>query len=213
MVYLTYYTLGIIPMKKIALSLILALGLAQANCSFSQPSEVDVTWKAFKTPLKKGVGGHFKQVNFASSVKSSKSLDTLLAGSTVNIEVASVDSKNPGRDVKLLNSFFKQMVGPDIKAKIVSLKRDKDARKTGIVTISVTMNGVTKDVPMYYSFSNGELTANGVIDLIDFKATKALQSINKACYALHQGKTWSDVTIGFKMKIAASCPQPIKGHQ
>lgn len=200
-------------MKKIALSLILAFTLAQANCTFSQPSEVDVTWKAFKTPLKKGVGGHFKQVNFNSSVKSAKTLDTLLSGSTVNIEVSSVDSKNPGRDVKLLENFFKQMAGPNIKAKILSLKRNKDARKSGIVTISLTLNGVTKEVPMHYSFSEGTLTANGVIDLVDFKATKALQSINKACYALHQGKTWSDVNIGFSMKIAASCPQPLKGHQ
>ena len=200
-------------MKKITLSLILAFGLAQANCSFSQPSEVDVTWKAFKTPLKKGVGGHFKKVNFGSSVKSAKSLDTLLAGSTVNIEVTSVDSKNPGRDIKLLNSFFKKMAGPDIKAQIISLKRDKDARKSGIVTISVTMNGVTREVPMRYAFSDGTLSANGVIDLTDFKATPALQNINKACYALHQGKTWSDVNIGFTMKIAATCPQPVKGHK
>ena len=199
-------------MKKIALSLLLTFSLAQANCTFSQPNAVDVTWKAFKTPLKKGVGGHFKQVNFNSSVKSAKSLDTLLAGSTVKIEVASVDSKNAGRDVKLLEQFFKKMSGPDIKAKILSLKRDKDARKTGIVTIAVTMNGVSREVPMRYSFSEGVLNANGVIDLVDFKATPALQSINKACFDLHQGKTWSDVNIGFSMKIPATCPQPAKGH-
>jgi len=200
-------------MKKIALSLILAFGLAQANCSFSQPSEVDVTWKAFKTPLKKGVGGHFTKLNYSSSVKSAHSLNELLAGANVTIDVASVDSKNAGRDVKLLNDFFKKMVGPDIKAKIVSLKRDENARKTGLVIISVSMNGVTREVPMHYAFNGGVLSANGVIDLIDFKATTALQSINKACYALHQGKTWSDVNIGFTMKIAASCPQPIKGHK
>jgi len=200
-------------MQKIALSLILAFGLAQANCSFSQPTEVDVTWKAFKTPLKKGVGGHFKTVNFTSDVKSAKALNTLLAGSMVNIDVASVDSKNPGRDVKLLNAFFKKMAGPNIKAKVISLKRDKDARKSGIVVTSVTMNGVTKTVPMRYTFNNGVLSANGVVDLIDFNATPALQSINKACFDLHQGKTWSDVNIGFTMKIAASCPQPVQGHK
>ncbi len=200
-------------MKKIALSLILLASFAQANCSFSKPTNVDVTWKAFKTPLKKGVGGHFTKLNYSSSVKSAHSLNELLAGATVNIDVTSVDSKNAGRDVKLLNEFFKKMAGPDIKAKIISLKRDKDARKTGLVTISVTMNGVTREVPMRYTFNSRVLSANGVIDLVDFDATSALQSINKACYALHQGKTWSDVNIGFSMKIGASCPQPIKGHQ
>ena len=200
-------------MKKIALSLLLTFGLAQASCNFAQPTNVDVTWEAFKTPLKLGVGGHFTKVNYKSSVKSATDLNTLVAGSTVNIEVASVDSNNKGRDVKLLNDFFKQMAGPDIKAKIVSLKKDKDARKTGVATVSVTMNGVTRSVPMKYSFSNGKLSANGVIDLFDFKASKALQAINKACFDLHQGKTWSDVNIGFTMVIKASCPQPVKGHK
>ena len=200
-------------MKKIALSLILLAGLVQANCNFAQPTNVDVTFKAFKTPLKLGVGGHFSAVNYQSSVKTATDLNTLLAGSTVAIEVASVDSKNKGRDVKLLNDFFKQMAGPNIKAKIVSLVKDKDARKTGMATVSVTMNGVTREVPMKYSFSSGKLSANGVIDILDFKADKALKAINTACYDLHQGKTWSDVNIGFSMDIAASCPQPVKGHK
>ncbi len=194
-------------MKKILLSLILGLSLAQANCTFSQPTNVDVNFKAFKTPLKIGVGGHFTKVNYKSSVKSAADLNTLLAGSSVNIEVASIDSNNKDRDIKLLNDFFKQMVGPDIKAEIVTLKKDKEEKKTGIATVSVTMNGVTRDVPMKYSFSNGKLSADGVIDLLDFKASKALQSINTACYDLHQGKTWSDVTVGFTMEIKASCPQ------
>ena len=200
-------------MKKIALSLILAFGLAQANCSFSQPTDVDVTWKAFKTPMKLGVGGHFTHVNFKSSTLKATDLNTLLAGSTVNIDVASVDSKNKGRDVKLLNEFFKKMSGEGISAKIVSLQKNKEARKTGIATVEVTMNGVTRKVPMKYAFENGALSANGVIDLLDFKADSALKSINTACFALHKGKTWSDVNIGFTMKIAASCPQPAKGHK
>jgi len=199
-------------MKKIALSLILALGIAHANCSFSQASNVDVTWKAYKTPMKLGVGGHFKAVDFKSSVAKANDLNTLLAGSSVHIDVASVDSKNKGRDIKLLNEFFKKMSGAGITAKIVSLKKDKDARKTGLVTVVVSMNGVQREVPMRYSFKDGTLSAEGVIDLFDFKAAPALASINKACFALHKGKTWSDVSIGFSMQIKASCAQPMKGH-
>ncbi len=201
-------------MKKIALSLILAFGLAGASCTFHQPTDVDVTWKAFKTPLKLGVGGHFTKVNYTSSVKSATDLNTLVAGSTVAIEVASVDSSNKERDEKLLKDFFKQMAGPNIKAKVISLVKNKDARKTGIATVSVTMNGVTREVPMKYSFSGGKLSADGVIDLLDFKALKALKAINNSCYDLHQGKTWSDVNIGFTMIIRATCNVPVvKGHK
>ena len=187
-------------MQKIALSLLLAAGLAQADCTFSQPSNLDVSWTAYKTPLKIGVGGHFNTADFKAASVKADTLSALLSGSTVNIAVASVDSKNKGRDEKLLNDFFKQMAGPDIKAKIVKLEE-----KSGIATVSVTMNGVTRDVPMKYSFSNGKLRADGVIDLIDFKAQNALKSINTACYDLHQGKTWSDVNIGFTMDVKATC--------
>lgn len=187
-------------MQKIALSLLLAAGLAQADCTFSQPSNLDVSWTAYKTPLKIGVGGHFNTLDLKAASVKADTLSALLTGSTVKIAVASVDSKNKGRDEKLLNDFFKQMAGPDIKAKIVKLEE-----KSGIVTIAVTMNGVTRDVPMQYSFSDGRVSADGVIDLIDFKAQNALTSINTACYDLHQGKTWSDINIGFTMDIKAAC--------
>jgi polyisoprenoid-binding protein YceI len=197
-------------MKKTTLSLLLAFGLAQADCTFSQPGNVDVIWKAYKTPLKLGVGGHFGKVDYKAAASEAADLSALLVGSTVNIDVASVDSKDKGRDEKLLNDFFKQMAGPAIAAKIVAVKRDEAAKKSGVLTAAVMMNSVTRDVPMRYSFSEGKLTANGVIDLADFKAENALKSINTACYDLHQGKTWSDVEVGFTMDIKASCGQPVK---
>jgi hypothetical protein len=66
------------------------------------------------------------------------------------------------------------------------------------------MNGITKSVPMKYSFANGIFSAKGTIDIFDFSASKALSSINKACFDLHKGKTWNDVSIAFSTKIEAS---------
>lgn len=192
-------------MQKIALSLLLAAGLAQADCTFSNPSNLDVSWKAYKTPMKLGVGGHFTSAALTAPVSKAADLNVLLSGTGADITVASVDSSNKGRDEKLLNSFFKQMAGPDIKAKIIKLDSG-DTTTSGTATVSITMNGVTRNVPMKYGFNDGKLRAEGVIDLIDFKAQNALTSINTACYDLHQGKTWSDVNIGFTMDIKTSCP-------
>jgi len=47
--------------------------------------------------------------------------------------------------------------------------------------------------------------AKGYIDLADFKALGALSSINKACYDLHQGKTWQDVAVAFKFDLKRTC--------
>jgi hypothetical protein len=96
------------------------------------------------------------------------------------------------------------MSSKNITAKIVDIKADKRVRgkpKTGVMSVAVTMNGITKNVPMNYTFNKGDLSATGNIDILDFSANKALSSINKACFDLHEGKTWSDVAIGFATNI------------
>ena len=74
-----------------------------------------------------------------------------------------------------------------------------------IVLVEVMMNGKGLNVPMAYSYEKGLFTAKGVIDLGDFKALDALTSINRACYDLHDGKTWQDVNIGFILKVEERC--------
>ena len=81
-----------------------------------------------------------------------------------------------------------------------------DLEKTAsIVKVEVVMNGVKKIVPMRYVYSNGKFEAKGYIDLFDFQASKALSSINKACFEKHQGKTWNDVEIGFSLHVKTTC--------
>ncbi len=64
---------------------------------------------------------------------------------------------------------------------------------------------------MTYIYTKGHFQATGTIDLFDFAASDALASINKSCYDLHSGKTWSDVTIGFSTTIEATlCNVEIK---
>jgi polyisoprenoid-binding protein YceI len=198
-------------MKKVVLSVLMILSLvssanaiSQGTCELSQTGTVKVSWKAYKTPSKIGVGGVFDNVKYTPVAKSGNSFGSILVGSKVVIDTTSVNSNNRGRDAKLVQFFFGMMSGKNIDAKIVDIKADKNMKhesRTGMVTVEVTMNGVTKTVPMKYSFSNGMFNANGVIDILDFSANKALSSINKACFELHKGKTWSDVSIGFSTKI------------
>ncbi|MCW8894967.1 YceI family protein [Sulfurimonas sp.] len=200
-------------MKKIILLslMIIAMGAsasasAKSSCELSQVGAVNVSWEAYKTASKAGVGGIFDSVKYTPIEKMGKNFSSILVGSTVSIDTTSVNTKNKGRDDTLVKFFFEQMSSKNIDAKIVDIKADKrikDAPRTGVVTIDVTMNSVTKSVPMKYSFSKGLFTAKGVIDILDFSASKALNSINKACYDLHAGKTWSDVAISFNTKIEA----------
>lgn len=200
-------------MKNIILSVLLALSIvssanaaSKSGCELSQVGPVTVKWEAYKTASKAAVGGIFDSVKYTPVAPMGKNFRSILVGSKVSIDTASVNSKNKGRDIKLVKFFFEQMSDKNIDAKIVDIKADprvKKAPRTGVVTVDVKMNGVNKTVPMKYSFSDDIFTATGVIDILDFSASKALSSINKACFDLHKGKTWSDVTIGFSTKIEA----------
>jgi polyisoprenoid-binding protein YceI len=199
-------------MKQILVSTVAAALFSSslfATCEYTQNNDMIVGFQAYKTPLKIGVGGEFDNIEYNNFKKSAPDLASLLNGSKVTIITASVDSANPARDKKLVDFFFSKMVQKDITAKITDVKIDKVDPKskavTGIVTIEIKMNNVTRLAELKFTYENSAFQADGVIDLADFKALGALASLNKACYDLHKGKTWSDVGISFNMTIKESC--------
>lgn len=200
-------------MKNIVISalvLFFAVSSASASqksgCELAQVGAVEVSWTGYKTQKKVGVGGVFDSVVYTPVAKSGENFRSILVGSSVVIDTSSVNSKHEDRDGKLAKFFFGMMSEKNINAKIVDIKADKrvkDAPRTGVVDVEIEMNGVKKTVPMTYSFSDTIFEAKGTIDILDFSAGDALSSINKACFDLHEGKTWSEAGIAFKTKIEA----------
>ncbi|RUM68409.1 MAG: YceI family protein [Sulfurospirillum sp.] len=178
------------------------------HCTLSQEGPVTVNWKAYKTPLKIGVGGTFDKVIYRPATKEGKNFKEILVGAKATIEEISVNSKNKGRDAKLVKFFFDNMKDDEIIAEIVdieALSKERGKPKTGTLLTKITMNGITKNVPLRYVYDEGTLHAEGTIDLFDFQASTALSALNKACFAKHQGKTWNDVSIAFSTHIKAVC--------
>lgn len=200
-------------MKNIVISALMVLFAAsgaiasqKSGCELAQVGAVEVSWTGYKTPSKVGVGGVFDSVAYTPVAKSGENFRSILVGSSVVIDTSSVNSKHEDRDGKLAKFFFGMMSEKNIHAKIVDIKADervKDAPRTGVVDVEIEMNGVKKTVPMTYSFSDDIFEAKGTIDILDFSAGDALSSINKACFDLHEGKTWSEAGIAFKTKIEA----------
>ena len=54
---------------------------------------------------------------------------------------------------------------------------------------------------MEYKIENGVLKARGVLDLSEFKLSEARANLQKAVSDVHEGMTWSQVTIGFEAPI------------
>jgi len=196
-------------MKKLLFALLVTGSIlsAKSGCVLVQDGKLDVIWKAYKTPEKIGVKGKLTAVEYLPHQKEGKNFNELFVGSKVIIDTTKVDSGNTVRDEKLVKFFFTQMNEPKITGEILSIKADphtKGKPRTGKMEVAFTMNGKTVNTVLDYHYEDEIFKAQGNIDLLDFSAGKALTSINKACYDLHKGKTWSDVSIGFVTHVKAT---------
>jgi len=195
-------------MKKILLALATLYTMGNAGgCVLTQTNQLNVSWKAYKTLGKIGVGGKFTDVSYSPNKLEGKNFRELLVGSKVSIDVRKIDTKNPARDETLVKFFFGKLVDSQIEGTITDIKAFKKVKgkpRRGVVNISLTFNKKTLSIPMRYIYKDNKFKARGAIDLADFNASTALASINKSCFKLHKGKTWSDVTIGFSTVIKAS---------
>jgi len=183
-------------MKKTILLLLTLTGILFASECKYEVEHLNVGWEAYKTPLKIGVGGTFDKVTLKTTDKTSKKL--FLRASTLTIDTSSIDSKNKGRDAKLVKYFFAVQNVNKITAKVVSVSKK-------IITVDITMNGITKTIPMKRNSKDNIIVAKGHIDLADFNMLPSLTGITKACFNKHQGKTWQDVTIRFELQTRKHC--------
>ncbi|WP_452229350.1 MULTISPECIES: YceI family protein [unclassified Lacinutrix] len=165
----------------------------EATSSFIiKPEATSVKWTAFKTTDKVPVGGEFATLNFKN--KSGATPEEALNNLEFTIPVSSLFTKDDTRDAKLKASFFGAMLDPDlIKGTITNTN--------GNYIASITMNGVTADLPLDYSISDERrVTMKATMDLKNWNALSALETLNKVCLDLHKGadgvsKTWEDVEI------------------
>lgn len=194
-------------MAKILISLLFLFNillLADENpkeCTYYlNKDSVVVGWSAFKTAEKIGVKGTFNGINI-SMYEKAKSLEELLIGSMAIIDTRFLNTSNVKRDKTIFENFFSFLNPlPTIKAFVT----DVDTKNL-IVYLNITMNGKTKNVPMAFKVVDGYFQAIGKIDIKDFGLSTALDTLNRACFDLHKGVTWSEVEIALEAKIARTC--------
>lgn len=196
---------GIASISALALTLPLVLGastsFAAKKCSYTVSSkDTRVRWTGYKTPAKAGVSGGFSQITITGSKPASKAKDAL-AGTKFSIKSASTSSGDQVRDVRIYTLLLGGAEG--------MIKGEFKGIKAKHMLFNITLNGVTRVVPMSYTIEDGKkgatIKGTGYIDLIDFSLGSKLAEFNKACFARHEGKSWSDVKVKFEVGLAKSC--------
>lgn len=181
---------------------LISFQIAQAkNCLLTpDTTKTKLTWTAYKTPEKVGVDGSFDSISYKFSNKAN-SIEKLIEQTTFTIATETTNSGNPARDKKLVDFFFNELVSDKlIKGKFKSINKKK---KT--VLAQTTFNGKTKNILLSYQFENNILLLKGKMDVLDFALNKQLEAINKACFDLHKGKTWSEVALSIEVPVNSAC--------
>lgn len=187
--------------------------MAAETCTYSiDPTTLNVSWTAFKTMQKVGVGGSFTEVTLESDLSKAGTFQTFMNQIDAEIQVGAatkINTTNPARDQTIFQNFFSHFENKGlIKGK---LRNAKGTEAAGEVNLILNMNKKILAVPMKYTRDEKGLTViSGAIDVNDFKLGSALSKLNKACEALHKGpdgvsKTWPQVEIKIQANLSKKC--------
>lgn len=177
----------------------------QSTCIYKyDESSTSVGWTAFKFTEKTGVSGVFDKVNVLISEPTDDLFKTL-TGASFTIPVESVNSKNEDRDMKINAHFFGAMQSTDLISGLV-----KDIN-TSEAIVELTMNGISKDYTGQVVTEGETIAFSTTINLTDFEAEFAIDSLNTICQDLHTGKDgisklWTELDIHVKTTLIKVCP-------
>ncbi len=174
-------------------------------CHFNyQPETTVIKWTAFKTTAKKGVSGKFDNFEVLVPNDGNEFMIQSLNSATVSIPVNSVNSDNPERDKKIDSLFFGAMDQTEIISVLVKSITEESA------VVEITMNGKSVDYDGQITVENETVKFHTTINLDDFEAQPAVESLNTACKDLHTGddgvsKLWSEVDIDVETTLKQNC--------
>jgi hypothetical protein len=152
-----------------------------------------IGWTAYKTTAKVPVKGQFSALTI-ENVKKDSTVMGALNGLKFKIPISSLFTNDTIRDGKLKKFFFGAMKNTAEIKGTVHMNNDNTS------TVELTMNGITRELPIAYIITDNRVTIVGNMELDNWQAKAALEALNVVCKDLHMGddgisKTWSDVKI------------------
>ena len=152
-----------------------------------------INWIAYKTNDKIPVKGQFTKLNIENSSKSKTALEAL-NNLKFSIPVSSLFTNDTIRDSKLKKFFFGVLKSTSLISGTIHINNETSG------TVDIVMNGITQALPITFIISDQMVTMEALMDLDNWQAQTAIESLNEVCKELHTGtdgisKTWSEVKI------------------
>ncbi len=148
---------------------------------------------AYKTTDKIPVKGTFKKVTITKNGQGD-TVKEAINGAEFSIPVSSLFTNDASRDYKLKKIFFGVMDNTKLLSGALNISDDTSG------TASITMNAITADLPFTYTLEGKEFKLTATMNLDNWNAQNAVDSLNVVCRDLHKAadgisKTWSEVAI------------------
>jgi polyisoprenoid-binding protein YceI len=176
----------------------------QPKCEFSFNQEkTSIQWTAYKFTKMVGVKGTFNGFT-VTGAKNSDTIEGAVKDIQFQIRTETVSTNNPERDPKIKDFFFGKFQNGLISGSFKEIAAGK-------ATLSLSMNGVSKDVPVTYSITdNQKLKVNSKINVLDWNAKDSLDALNAVCSEQHKdtdglSKLWPDVDIEIQSEFSTTC--------
>ena len=181
-------------------------GPESTSCTYTYTEgSIAAQWTAYKTTERVGVSGTFDTIR-VEGVQAAGSANEAFAGAGFSIPVSSINSSNPDRDRKIMESFFGTMTQTDVlSGKVLSIS-DSDC------SVLINMNGVADTCLFNLTQNDTMVSLSGVLELANWSALKSVDALNKVCFDLHKGadgvsKLWPDVKLEITAGITKVCDQ------
>ncbi len=172
---------------------------------YDDASTVEVHWTVYKTTARVPVNGQFREVKLVTGPPK-ESFAEYLKSVKFEIPVAGTITGDAARDAKIIKFFFGSMA--ETESIIGSAQTVSGDDRSGTANFTVSMNGVTKEVPLSYTFNNGQLLMKGKLNVDDWNGQTAMKTLNEACKEKHtgkDGKTYVAPEIDLQISANLSC--------
>lgn len=180
-------------------------------CNYEyQSAYTTVRWTAYKFTEKLGVGGAFDEFEVTPG-KENSSISGIMDGLSFAIQTSSTNTANPERDQKIMKYFFGELNNNDqIKGRITGLNMNDSIG--GTAEVELNMNDAIKRIPAEIMLDGNEVVLKAEINVADWNAQHAIDSLNQVCYDLHKGadgisKLWPEVSIEVRSTLKKNCPE------
>lgn len=177
-------------------------------CTYAyDASQTKLVWTAYKFTERTGVKGTFDTLVIETKAEEN-SIPALLTDAQFTIPIASLNTTNPERDVKIRKFFFGNLKATtQLKGKVTDVVGDD---KEGSLNFVLSMNEMDMPVSMAYTLSGDTLILSGTMDVNNWNAKGGIAALNKECNDLHKGTDgksalWPDLNLELRSTLKKTC--------